>query len=131
MYQTPFHIPYTGKFWAGEKLANLPNCELITNFFFANIPFGKCTDCSLFTKFSLPIAFTCMVYQNFPCTVSGHVIIPYNGCYNTAVIAGSRGCICRSTRILFCLFQVPAAGRETQESNKNCFIICNQEGNTT
>ena len=31
--------------------------------------FGICTDCSLFTKISLPIAFTCMVRQNFLCQI--------------------------------------------------------------
>ena len=56
----------------GEKLANLASHELFTKIFLANIHrytenvFGIYTDCSLFTKFSSPITFTCMVHQNFP-----------------------------------------------------------------
>ena len=30
------------------------------------MPYGICTDCSLFANFSSPIAFTCTVHQNFP-----------------------------------------------------------------
>ena len=72
--------PYMGKFWGG-KLANLVNREVFVKIFLTNIHrytenvFGICTDCSLFTNFFSPIAFTCMVHQNFspakyfPCTV--------------------------------------------------------------
>ena len=50
--------PYTVNIWR-EKLMNH---ELFAKFFLANIHtknvFGICTECSLFTKFPLPIAFT-------------------------------------------------------------------------
>ena len=42
--------------------------------FVQTVTYGMCTDCSLFAKFSSPIAFTCMVYQNFP-----HQILPVYG----------------------------------------------------
>ena len=71
------NVPYMGKFWQLKELANhelfakfsLPifiiNYSLIYSQVHWNI-FGICTDLSLFAKFSLPIAFSCMVRQNFP-----------------------------------------------------------------
>ena len=65
-----------GKILAGEKLVN---CELFTKIFLANIHknvFGICTDCRLFLKFSLPIAFTCIGRQNFhPPNISVYSIL--------------------------------------------------------
>ena len=58
-----------GKILAGEKLANLANIELFTianRYRYTENVFGVSTDCSLFAKVSSPIAFTCMVRQNFP-----------------------------------------------------------------
>ena len=70
------HLPYahnrcycTRENLVGEKLANR---EPFAKIFLANIHrhtesiYGICTDCCLFAKFSSPIAFTCMVRQNFP-----------------------------------------------------------------
>ena len=60
-----------GKHLAAEKLANSVNCEPFNKIFLANSYrctknwFGICTDCSLFDKFSSPIAFTCIGRQIF------------------------------------------------------------------
>ena len=45
------------------KLPNLADCELFAKIFLSNV-FGICTDCSLFTTFSLPTAFT--LYARVP-----------------------------------------------------------------
>ena len=62
-------VLYIRKFWWEKKASNLANHELFIKTFLANIPrytenvFDICTDCSLFSS---PIAFTCMIHQNFP-----------------------------------------------------------------
>ena len=63
-----------GKLLVGKKMANLANRELFTKIFLNNIHrytenvFGICTDCSLFTKFSLPIVWFAKIFprQIFP-----------------------------------------------------------------
>ena len=61
-----------GKIFVGEKLVNLANREPFAKIFLTDIHRytkthnGICTDCSYLPNFSLPIAFTCMVLQNFP-----------------------------------------------------------------
>ena len=78
------------------------NRELFTKIFLANIHrytenvFSICTDCSLFTKFSSPIAFTCMVRQNFP-----HQIFPV---YDICVVTLLKGITVGMEIFLFSYF---------------------------
>ena len=61
------------------KLVNLLNCELFAKILLTSIDrymenvYAIYTDCCLFVKFSLPIAFTCMVNQNLPLPNISHV----------------------------------------------------------
>ena len=88
-----------GKFWWWKILANLANHELITNFFLTNIHrytenvFGTYMHWLKLTyspNFFLPIAFTCMIcqnypYQNFP-VYGNHSVVSFYVLYNNFLI---------------------------------------------
>ena len=62
-------VPYMGKYLAGEKLVNLVNRELLAKIFLSNIHkmyLAYALTVAYSPNFSSPIAFTCMVRQNFP-----------------------------------------------------------------
>ena len=85
-----YSVYHTRKNFGKGKIGELGKLWAIRQIFLANIHrytknvFSICTDCSLFApNFSSPIAFTCMVHQNFP-----HQNFPM---YGNSWILGQRG----------------------------------------
>ena len=71
------HLLYTGNIWQRKNWQIMS--YIFAKIFLTNIHrctenvFGICTDCSLFTKFSLPIAFIFMACQIFPLANISHI----------------------------------------------------------